>query len=97
MLITCSLQLILLLVFLKALEVEKQESRLFRFLNGLDEIYSCHKSKLLLMDSLPSIGMACSVIQQEKSQGETLKMSNLHSHDMAVLYSKSGNAVMIWL
>lgn len=78
-------------LFLKALESQKQEARLFQFLNGLDEIYTPQRSQILMMTPLPTVEMACSVIQQEESQRENVKVDS--SHEMAAMYTKttSGN------
>lgn len=50
-------------VFIKALETQKQESRIFQFLNGLDEDYSPQRSQILMMPELPRVEMACYIIQ----------------------------------
>lgn len=71
--------------FLTVLEVQKQESRLFQFLNGLDECYASQRSQLLMLDPLPTVDVACSVIQQEESQRKTLNENS--SHEIAALYS----------
>ncbi|XP_074362447.1 uncharacterized protein LOC141702720 [Apium graveolens] len=78
-------------VLMKTLDVRKQEAKLFQFLNGLDDEYGAHRSQLLMMDPFPSVEMACSVIQQEETQRETLKMTVGQSSEIAVMYSKGGN------
>lgn len=70
---------------LNAIGVQREELKLFQFLNGLDEHYSSQRSQLLMMCPLPSVESACAVIQQEESQRDLLKIS---SPDMSALYSK---------
>ncbi|KAL8131685.1 hypothetical protein AgCh_007577 [Apium graveolens] len=73
--------------FLRALEVQKQESRLFQFLNGLDDCYAPQRSQILMTVPLPTVEMVCSLIQQEESQKSVLNDSL--GHDISVMYNKS--------
>ncbi|GJW81290.1 hypothetical protein Tco_0145265 [Tanacetum coccineum] len=59
-------------IFLNALSSHKEELRLFQFWNGLDEYSSSQRSQILLMNPLPTVESACSLLQQEKSQREVV-------------------------
>lgn len=72
-------------VFLNALNHQKEEQRLFQFLNGLDEHYSNLRTQLLLMVPLPSVENACSMLQHEESQRVLFGST---SFDSTALYSK---------
>nr|GEV10925.1 retrovirus-related Pol polyprotein from transposon TNT 1-94 [Tanacetum cinerariifolium] len=58
------------------------------FLNGLDEYLSPQRSQILLMNPLPIVKNACSLLQQEESQQE-LNQNSSSSIEMTALYSKS--------
>ena len=75
---------------LKAIQTQKDESRLFQFLNGLDDIYGSQGSHLLLLHPLPSVEVACAAIQQEESQRDVLKTPVLSvDTDMTAMFSKT--------
>ncbi|PWA99173.1 hypothetical protein CTI12_AA011000 [Artemisia annua] len=74
-------------VFLNAVEKQKEEQRLFQFLNGLDDRYSAQRSQLLLMNPLPNVENACAVIQQEESQKDVFHGSTVV--ESTALYSKN--------
>ncbi|XP_074347443.1 uncharacterized protein LOC141686299 [Apium graveolens] len=78
--------------FLKALDVHKQEARLFQFLNGLDDVYAHQRSQVLMMPMLPSVEMSCSLVQQEESQRNTLKLQVDAGHEIAAMYSKANSS-----
>ncbi|XP_071697366.1 uncharacterized protein [Rutidosis leptorrhynchoides] len=62
----------------------KEEQHLFQFLNGLDENFSAIRTQMLLMNPLPSVEIACSMVQQEESQRELFS-----AIETTALYSKS--------
>jgi len=53
--------------FLACLNKEMAEHRLFRFLNGLDELYQAQRSQILLMSPLPSVETICGMLQQGRN------------------------------
>lgn len=73
---------------LAAIELYKEESRLFQFLNGVDEIYSSQRSQLLLMTPLPNVEMACSSLMQEEAQRQLLH-SDRTDDSISAMYGKA--------
>lgn len=70
---------------LKAIDLHKEESKLFQFLNGVDDIYNPHWSQLLMMIPLQNVESACSVLRQEEAQRELLKTDD----SLSAMYGKS--------
>uniref|UniRef100_A0A803LXV2 GAG-pre-integrase domain-containing protein n=1 Tax=Chenopodium quinoa TaxID=63459 RepID=A0A803LXV2_CHEQI len=64
----------------------QEESRLFQFLNGLDDHYGAMRSQMLMLTPLPTVESACSMLQQEESQRDVL-ISKVDT-DIFAMYSR---------
>ncbi|GMI87315.1 hypothetical protein HRI_002400800 [Hibiscus trionum] len=64
-----------------------QQQRLFQFLNGLNDTYDAIRSQLLLMQPLPSVNQAYSMVVQEESQRLYLSGVSPVSDSMAMFSS----------
>ena len=73
--------------FLSALNQYKEEQRLFQFLSELDDKYGPQRSQTLLMNPLPIVETVCSMLQQEETQREVLKLNKIEVETTA-LFSK---------
>ncbi|KAL2934853.1 Retrovirus-related Pol polyprotein from transposon RE1, partial [Bienertia sinuspersici] len=73
--------------FIKVLETEREEQKLFQFLNGLNEVYSQQRNQMLMKSPLPTVEEACSILQQEESQRDVLTSVKLEPESSA-MYGK---------
>lgn len=73
---------------LDAIALQREESRLFQFLNGLDEQYHSQRSQLLLQLPLPTVEVACSALEQEEAQRALLHLGN-SGGEMMAMFSKA--------
>nr|GFA00670.1 cysteine-rich RLK (receptor-like protein kinase) 8 [Tanacetum cinerariifolium] len=86
--------------FLNALSKQKEDQRLFQFLNGLEECYSHQRSRILMMNPLPNVESACSLIQQEESQrvlfGSSSNVENTALYSRGNVKDKCGICGFEW-
>nr|GEU57423.1 serine carboxypeptidase S28 family protein [Tanacetum cinerariifolium] len=74
--------------FLAAINTQKEEQRLFQFLNGLDDHFNAQRSQLLSMTPLPTVESACALLQQEESQRDVFGSSTSSTVETTALYNK---------
>ncbi|PWA36367.1 peptidase family M48 family protein [Artemisia annua] len=75
-------------VFLNALNTQKEEQRLFQFLNGLDDHFASQRSQLPLNTPLPSVETTCALLQQEEFQRGVFGGGTQLGVESTALYSK---------
>ncbi|KAL2936952.1 Branchpoint-bridging protein [Bienertia sinuspersici] len=68
---------------------QEEEHKLFRFLNGLDEINAAIRTQLLMQTVPPTVEQAYNTVSQEESQRETMKQVN-EEVDSVAMFSKAG-------
>lgn len=69
---------------------KKDKDRLIQFLVGLNGTFNFVRSNLLMMNPLPTLNYACSILIQEDNQRQiSIIVSNSHEIDVVVLYSSN--------
>lgn len=74
--------------FTAALNKEREELRLFQFLNGIDEDYAGIRTQILMQNPLPSVEMACGIFLQEELERNVLGTTRF-SVESSAMYGKT--------
>ncbi|KAK9681574.1 hypothetical protein RND81_10G012100 [Saponaria officinalis] len=72
--------------YLAAVDKQEKERKLFQFLNGLDKEYGILRSNILMMDPVPSMDQAVSLMLQEETQ--TTNLGGAKTHEASALLGK---------
>ncbi|GAV83960.1 UBN2_3 domain-containing protein, partial [Cephalotus follicularis] len=75
----------------KAYLEHDQQQKLLQFLMGLNDSYGGIRSQILLMNPLPTVGQAYSLINQEESHRGIIAGGNNSTNLPAVFYSNNNN------
>uniref|UniRef100_A0A1S3YY54 Retrotransposon gag domain-containing protein n=1 Tax=Nicotiana tabacum TaxID=4097 RepID=A0A1S3YY54_TOBAC len=70
----------------------KQDRRLIQFLMGLNEVYTAVRGGILMMNPLPSMAQAFSLLIQDEKQREMKPTNNLSAESVSLHVNTSGNA-----
>ncbi|KAL2921867.1 Translation initiation factor IF-3 [Bienertia sinuspersici] len=74
--------------FVRALNLEREEERLFQFLSGLEDDYVAEKIHVLMFTPLPSVEDACARSSHEEAQRELQKEDKPTMETVAMLSRK---------
>lgn len=73
---------------LSSIQRQKEQHRLFEFLNGLKDDFHNRRSQLLLLIPLPSLDVVVSLIQQEEAQKKVLQQHVVQHVESSVMYNR---------
>lgn len=73
---------------LATINTQKEESKLFQFLNGLNEVFNTKRSNLLMLNPLPTIETICVSLEQRDTQRAVLNIHQPYT-ELLAMYSKS--------
>ncbi|KAK1386685.1 hypothetical protein POM88_014863 [Heracleum sosnowskyi] len=74
---------------LESIQSQKEEARLFQFLNGLDKQYNAQRSQMLMLTPLPTVETTCEALEQEEAQRLLLGVSKSNQEVMAICHPRN--------